>query len=176
MFSVLVTVALCMHSESATAIHLAIAQNFPDPCLTYYGGSWNVFSTTSNGLNVPVATSYDFETWKVQDNVDAMPMLLAWIYARNPAVASPDVSMLVSFEARKRNMKHSPLLCPLHWSVVITDTALSTRQRSSTLTQVGAMFCTSLTAQIPVHRATLSHLCHRKSSYKRYRQSTERLC
>ncbi|KAJ3805808.1 glycoside hydrolase family 43 protein [Lentinula aff. lateritia] len=67
---------------SATAL-----ANFPDPSVIFTD-AYYAFSTTSAGLNVPVATSPDFDTWTYLSH-DALPTVGAWTIANT--IWAPDV-------------------------------------------------------------------------------------
>ena len=54
-----------------------MANNFPDPAYIEVSGKYYAFSTTSDGLNVPIATSSDFTTWKATQQ-DALRDLPSW--------------------------------------------------------------------------------------------------
>lgn len=70
-----------------------ISSNFPDPSILWVEleHSWFAFATNSGGINVQVATSPDFVTWKVSAGTDLLPKVGAWVYAPNPAVWAPMV-------------------------------------------------------------------------------------
>ena len=110
-----------------------IESNFADPAYIEVGGTYFAFSTTSDNLNVPIAVSSDFTTWKVTDQ-DAMPDLPGWtdggIWA--PHVVSIDDGFVLYYSASvKGQSKHcvgvatsddvqgpyvssaQPLACPL---------------------------------------------------------------
>ncbi|KIK66761.1 glycoside hydrolase family 43 protein [Collybiopsis luxurians FD-317 M1] len=63
------------------------SQNFPDPSIIFTN-QYYAFSTTSAGLNVPVATSTDFNTWTYLSH-DALPTVGAWSIQNT--VWAPDV-------------------------------------------------------------------------------------
>ena len=71
-------------------------RNFPDPCIAQsQPGEWFAFSTESNGINIQMASSPDFETWTFHDGYDALPTLPSW--ARQHPLArvwAPDVNPL----------------------------------------------------------------------------------
>lgn len=110
-----------------------IASNFPDPAYIEVGGKYFAFSTNSDGLNVPIATSSDFTTWTVTHQ-DALPDLPDWtdgvVWA--PHVVSVDHGFVLYYSASvKGQSKHcvgvatsedvqgpyfsstQPLACPL---------------------------------------------------------------
>ncbi|KAL8746004.1 MAG: hypothetical protein Q9190_001930 [Brigantiaea leucoxantha] len=64
--------------------------NFPDPALIQVEGTCYAFSTTSGGLNVPIATSPDYTTW-APSNEDALPNLPVWTTG---SIWAPDVIQL----------------------------------------------------------------------------------
>ena len=78
-----------------------ITSNFPDPSLIQVGNTWYAFSTTSGGLNVPIAKSTDFKTWTVS-NIDALPSLGAWAASGN--TWAPDVVQLVCYSDSKNRL------------------------------------------------------------------------
>lgn len=67
--------------------------DFPDPAWIQVGNNYYAFSTTSGGLNVPVATSPDFVTWTRTNGYDALPVVGKW--STGNAVWAPDVVQLV---------------------------------------------------------------------------------
>ncbi|ORY60258.1 glycoside hydrolase family 43 protein [Pseudomassariella vexata] len=67
-----------------------IGVDFPDPSLIWGDGSWKAYATSSNGKNVPVATSSDAVSWTLIGN-DALPTLGAWVDSGDQAVWAPDV-------------------------------------------------------------------------------------
>lgn len=67
-----------------------ITDNFPDPAFIEVSGSYTAFSTSSGGLNIPTATSPDFNTWTVT-GVDALNSLPSWSSGNTWA---PDVIQL----------------------------------------------------------------------------------
>ncbi|KAF5385293.1 hypothetical protein D9615_000937 [Tricholomella constricta] len=74
-----------------------ISSNFPDPSLIWVESehSWFAFATNGGGDNVQVATSADFNTWKVTGQ-DALPTVGSWVYAPNRAVWAPMVVQIPS--------------------------------------------------------------------------------
>lgn len=70
----------------------AIASNFPDPAFIQHNNIYYAFSTNSNGLNVPIATSTNFTIWHVTGE-DAMPHLPPWTTGN---IWAPSVMQLVS--------------------------------------------------------------------------------
>ncbi|KAJ3876268.1 glycoside hydrolase family 43 protein [Lentinula edodes] len=63
------------------------SENFPDPSVIFTD-AYYAFSTTSAGLNVPVATSSDFNVWTYLSH-DALPTVGAWTIANT--IWAPDV-------------------------------------------------------------------------------------
>ncbi|KAF5389062.1 hypothetical protein D9757_004999 [Collybiopsis confluens] len=63
------------------------SQNFPDPSFIFTD-QYYAFSTTSGGLNVPVATSPDFHSWSYLSH-DALPTVGAWTVKNT--IWAPDV-------------------------------------------------------------------------------------
>ena len=74
----------------------AINRNFPDPCIAQsQSGEWFAFSTESEGINIQLASSPDFETWTFHDGYDALPTLPSWAEKQPKArVWAPDVNAL----------------------------------------------------------------------------------
>jgi beta-xylosidase len=74
--------------------------NFPDPSVIRIGDEWWAFPTMSpyNGksVNVPMAHSYDFDTWTSFGEDDALPKLPSWVNPDVPAIGAPDVVQLAS--------------------------------------------------------------------------------
>lgn len=84
---------------SATAIvGPAIKSNFPDPGLAFDAhagdsGTWYAFSTQNEKINVQLASSPDFTTWKLHAGYDALPSLPGWAPNTPHAhVWAPDVN------------------------------------------------------------------------------------
>ena len=82
-----------IHKRSAASP--VLPDNLPDPSLIQdpSDGSWYAFTTSSNGRNIPVAHSTDFNTWTVLPQ-DALPTVGTWSNGQN--VWAPDVIQLVS--------------------------------------------------------------------------------
>ncbi|KAI4850765.1 glycoside hydrolase family 43 protein [Aureobasidium sp. EXF-8845] len=74
--------------------------NFPDPSVIRISDEWWAFSTMSpyNGkdVNVPMAHSYDFNTWTSFGEKDALPTLPSWVNPDVPAIWAPGVVQLAS--------------------------------------------------------------------------------
>ena len=70
--------------------------NFPDPSILKVGPTWYAFATTSQKVNIQVATSPDFDTWTLQSGYDALPNLPSWVDQSDPETWAPDVNQLVS--------------------------------------------------------------------------------
>lgn len=88
-------------SKRAT-IGLAIPNNFPDPSIIKVNGTWYSFGThtRSSNVKIQIARSTDFENWSVVkksdgSQVDALPVLPAWVNQTNYLTWAPDVSQLV---------------------------------------------------------------------------------
>jgi len=81
-------------------IKQAISGDFPDPSIWSNGKTWWAFSTTSHGINTQVATSPDFNTWTLQQGLDALPTPGAWVARPYSNIWAPDVF---------RNVSHHPL-------------------------------------------------------------------
>lgn len=82
---------------AALSFHV-LDNDFPDPCLTQQEDGFYAFATGSDGTNVPMAFSDDFNSWTYL-GIDAMPGPLDntdWIYAASPNVWAPDVIRRVS--------------------------------------------------------------------------------
>lgn len=80
----------------ASAVGPAVNRNFPDPCIAQsQSGEWFAFSTESDGINIQMASSTDFETWTFHEGYDALPTLPSWT-RRSPhaRVWAPDVNAL----------------------------------------------------------------------------------
>lgn len=64
--------------------------NFPDPSVIRIGNEWWAFSTMShcNGkrVHVPMAHTYDFNTWTSFGEQDALPNLPSWVNPNAPAI------------------------------------------------------------------------------------------
>jgi beta-xylosidase len=90
--SILVTLALLLCH--ASAVELAIAQDFADPTFINTTSGYIAFSTNknSNAIHVPWATSPDFNTWTVAET-DAMPQMPRWAAASN-YINAPDVNIM----------------------------------------------------------------------------------
>lgn len=86
-------IAASLLPSTLASISEAIASDFPDPSIFKWDNVHYVFSTSSQGLKVPVATSTDFATW-TRTGSDALPTLGAW--SDNGAVWAPDVVQAVS--------------------------------------------------------------------------------
>jgi beta-xylosidase len=84
--------------QQTTLVPVMNGLNFPDPSVIRIGNEWWAFSTMSpyNGkdVNVPMAHSYDFDTWTSFGEKDAFPVLPSWINSDVPAVWAPDVVQL----------------------------------------------------------------------------------
>jgi hypothetical protein len=76
-----------------------ITKNFPDSSLLKVNSTWYAFATQSphSGINIPIATSSDFETWTVT-MMDALPATPDWVNMSAQALWAPDVNELVSLE------------------------------------------------------------------------------
>jgi arabinan endo-1,5-alpha-L-arabinosidase len=74
-----------------------ITTNFMDPSVIELNGGYYAFAGANGhpaGINVQVAFSPDFSSWKLKSGYDALPVLGAW--AANPGhVWSPDINQLV---------------------------------------------------------------------------------
>lgn len=88
-------------SKRAT-IGLAIPRNFPDPSLIKVNGTWYAFATHTRGtkVKIQVAQSSDFDNWSIVKNadgsqLDALPVLPAWVNQSNYLTWAPDVQQLV---------------------------------------------------------------------------------
>lgn len=77
-------------SKRALSVSRAFPQDFPDPSIFLDTDTWYAFSTSSGGLNVPVAKSSDATSWSLL-GVDALPSVGAWADADEPDVWAPDV-------------------------------------------------------------------------------------
>ena len=87
--------SLPSHGKRDSSANSPVLQsNFPDPgWIKSYGSNIYVaFSSNSAGINVPVATSTDFETWIVATGLDALPYAGKWT---SGDVQAPDVIQLV---------------------------------------------------------------------------------
>jgi beta-xylosidase len=73
----------------------AIARDFPDPSIIQYGGSWYAYGTSSNGVNVQIASSRDFVSWAFLDGVNALPILPPWVNEQKPDVWAPSIIQTV---------------------------------------------------------------------------------
>ncbi|KAK0467986.1 Arabinanase/levansucrase/invertase [Desarmillaria tabescens] len=89
--SLLCATALLTVPAAASITGPVIQSNFPDPSVIQVDGMWYAFSTNSGGLNIPVATSSDFNTWTVTGK-DALPTVGTWSNGRD--VWAPDVIQL----------------------------------------------------------------------------------
>ncbi|KAI0012989.1 glycoside hydrolase family 43 protein [Xylariaceae sp. FL0662B] len=67
-----------------------LGADFPDPGLIWGDGSWKVYATSSNGKNVPVATSSDTFSWTLTSN-DALPDVGSWVDPQDQTIWAPDV-------------------------------------------------------------------------------------
>ena len=72
-----------------------ILSNFPDPAFINVGGTYYAFATNNGVVNVPFATSPDFDTWTVTGK-DALPTLPSWGTGN---VWAPDVVQVVRTSA-----------------------------------------------------------------------------
>ncbi|KAK3074420.1 hypothetical protein LTR53_003151 [Teratosphaeriaceae sp. CCFEE 6253] len=75
--------------------------NFPDPSIIKVDGVWYLFATRTRGnnINIQIATSPDFQTWRLVKNSDgkqkdALPALPAWVLSSSPNTWAPDVKRL----------------------------------------------------------------------------------
>ncbi len=87
---------LFLQLHFSSAVGPAVNRNFPDPCIAQsQTGDWFAFSTESNGINIQMASSHDFETWTFHEGYDALPALPPWT-CRSPhaSVLAPDVNPL----------------------------------------------------------------------------------
>ncbi|KAL4883571.1 glycosyl hydrolase [Aspergillus karnatakaensis] len=89
--------------------------NFPDPAVIQTEQGYYAFGTQSDGINVQVARSDDFNTWTLLEGTDALPgPFPSWVQGDNPLVWAPDVIQLddgtyvlyFSGLAREDNAKH----------------------------------------------------------------------
>ena len=73
-----------------------ITQNFPDPSIIKVNSTWWAFATesTDTGINIPMATSSDFETWTIMSE-DALPNTPPWVNMTAQALWAPDVNQIV---------------------------------------------------------------------------------
>lgn len=76
-----------------------ISVNFPDPAIIEVNGTFYTFSTTSGGVNVPMASSTDMKstisiTQPDGELQDAMHALPSWTPQDNPGIWAPDVIQL----------------------------------------------------------------------------------
>lgn len=96
------------NTNSASAFSLPpaypiIAADFADPTFIKVDGCWMAMSTNNGKQNVPVAKSpnADITQLDIQDNVDALPVVGAWVYKAEDADIgahaswAPDVLQLV---------------------------------------------------------------------------------
>lgn len=83
--------ALGVSLEKRSITGPVFSQNFPDPSVIF-ADAYYAFSTTSAGLNVPVATSPDFNKWTYLSH-DALPTIGAWTIANT--IWAPDVVAVV---------------------------------------------------------------------------------
>lgn len=74
-----------------------LAFNFPDPSLIQVDDNWYAFSTSGNGKKVQVASSPSFlaPSWKLLENVDALPDAGSWAVFNDHNIWAPDVIELV---------------------------------------------------------------------------------
>jgi len=96
-----------LHSISAAPVQRVkravsgpvISSDFPDPSIIKVDTTWYAFGSQSaydnKNIHVQVATSQDFATWTLQQNVDALPSLPGWA-ADDGQVWAPDINELVS--------------------------------------------------------------------------------
>lgn len=64
-----------------------LPSNFPDPCLVNVFGTWYAFATTSDNVNIPIATApwngfqgkWELVTDANGNAVDAFPNVPAWV-------------------------------------------------------------------------------------------------
>lgn len=76
-----------------------ISVNFPDPAVIEVNGTFYTFSTTSGGVNIPMASSTDMKSMisitqsdgRLQDAMHALP---SWTPQNNPGIWAPDVIQL----------------------------------------------------------------------------------
>lgn len=73
--------------------------NFADPSLIKVGRMWYAFSTASNGTNIQIARSRNFQDWDLvfdADNTarDALPAPPTWVNTTMPNTWAPDVQQV----------------------------------------------------------------------------------
>lgn len=103
-------IALVLTRGALASISGPVIQNtnFPDPSVINFGGLWYAFGTGTS-VNIPYATSPDFNTWTLQTTNgvqnNALPTLPAWAVSTDPTtVWAPDVNQLVCIHSL--NMEH----------------------------------------------------------------------
>lgn len=69
-----------------------LSQNFPDPSYIQINETYYAFSTNNDGINVPIATSTDFQTWTTLDD-DALHTVGSW--SNGSEVWAPNVVQVV---------------------------------------------------------------------------------
>lgn len=80
--------------KSIKGVRMGLDTNFPDPAfLETPDRKWYAYGTNGNGKRIQVATSDDFETWKLLD-IEALPTISSWETDKDHW--APDVIMRVS--------------------------------------------------------------------------------
>lgn len=99
LFSSVVTVQAAPKMSKRLGFKSVITENFPDPCIIKPGDTYYAFATGDHGNNVQIASSSDFNSWKVL-NKDALPKenIPPWVNANSPAVWAPDVYKRVTLQ------------------------------------------------------------------------------
>ncbi|KAL0264440.1 hypothetical protein SLS55_000390 [Diplodia seriata] len=70
----------------------ALDDNFADPAMVNFGGTWYAYATTGNGVNAQVATSRDGESWSILRGLETLPHPGPWADQSFPSVWAPDVT------------------------------------------------------------------------------------
>lgn len=82
--------SLLSQQSLATPVRV-LDTDFPDPSLIHTDDGYYSFATNGNGVNVQVATSPDFKSWKRLDGYDAVPGPFPDWIADKPKIWAPDV-------------------------------------------------------------------------------------
>lgn len=89
---VLATCVLAALSQRALAAPVRVVDtDFPDPSVIKTDEGYYSFATAGNGVNTQIASSSDFQSWKLLSGQDAVPGPFPDWMANPPGIWAPDV-------------------------------------------------------------------------------------